>query len=163
MWRLNVNITKVPEKWCSIIENAIWLHHVPSSTFPGRLFRLGKAIHSSKGFRSNTEIREVRRDIVNLNIWSHIKLRVRMSSVEYKNGELKLKARKCVIELGNCVLWRHSYSGRCKCAHSLNFEIGVSWLQHDSYGGRAIISLLYSFLLWEAWRLYINALFMALV
>lgn len=25
-----------------------------------------------------------------------------MSSVKYKNRELELKARKCVIELGNC-------------------------------------------------------------
>lgn len=29
-----------------------------------------------------------------------------MSSVKYKNGELKLKARKCTIELGNCVFMK---------------------------------------------------------
>lgn len=36
----------------------------------GRLFRLGKfsRIHSYKGFRSNIEMCEVRRDIVNLNV-----------------------------------------------------------------------------------------------
>lgn len=36
-----------------------------------------------------------------------------MSSVKYQNRELKLKPRRCVIELRNCVFVKASRSDRC--------------------------------------------------